>query len=403
MRVALVHEWLLTHGGSEEITGQLCAVFPEADLFTLVADPVPSLRALIGERRIVTSALQRIPGATRAHRRLLPLMPWAIERLDFTGYDLVISVSHAVAKGVRVPAGVPHLNICCSPVRYAWDLQEQYLEESGLSRGVKGVAARALLKYIRDWDRRTATRPTQILAISEFIRARIQRVWGRDSGVLYPPVETEFFAARSEERGAKSEGMRGRGEGTEAEGEAGTRLYVTASRFVPYKRIPLIVEAFRLLPDRELVVIGDGPEWEKAKAVAGPNVRLLGHLPRAELRDWLQRADGFVFAAEEDFGIAPVEALAAGTPVVAYGKGGALETVGPGCGVFFGEQTATAIAEGVRALEAEIAAGSVTAARCEEWAEKFSVERFREGVRAAVRATAGAGETAVRAEMERGQ
>jgi len=374
VRIALVHEWLLTHGGSEEITGQLCAVFPEADLFTLVADPVPSLRALIGERRIVTSALQRIPGATRVHRKLLPLMPWAIERFDFTGYDLVISVSHAVAKGVRVPAGVPHLNICCSPVRYAWDLQEQYLEESGLSRGVKGVAARALLRYIRDWDRRTATRPTQILAISEFIRARIQRVWGRDSGVLYPPVETEYFAERAAAAtGANADAARAR------------PLYLTASRFVPYKRIPLIIEAFSRLPDRDLVVIGDGPEWEKAKAVAGSNVRLLGHLPRAELRDWLQRADGFVFAAEEDFGIAPVEALAAGTPVVAYGKGGALETVGPGCGVFFGEQTAVAIAEGVKALEAEVAAGSVTAARCEEWAEKFSVARFRAGVEAAVR------------------
>ncbi|HRN53504.1 MAG TPA: hypothetical protein PK788_08400, partial [Gemmatimonadaceae bacterium] len=192
VKVALVHEWLITHGGSEEITGQLCALFPDADLFTLVSDPVPSLAALIGARRVVVSPLQRIPGATRAHRRLLPLMPWAIERFDFAGYDLVISVSHAVAKGVRTPPGVPHLNICCSPVRYAWDLEEQYLEESGLARGVKGMLARALLARIRAWDRRTADRPTRILAISEFIRARIQRTWGRDSAVLYPPVDTEY-------------------------------------------------------------------------------------------------------------------------------------------------------------------------------------------------------------------
>lgn len=376
VKVALVHEWLITHGGSEEITGQLCALFPEADLFTLVAEPVPSLQALIGARTIITSPLQRIPGATRAHRRLLPLMPWAIEQFDFTGYDLVISVSHAVTKGVRTPPGVPHLNICCSPIRYAWDLQEQYLAESGLARGVKGVLARALLARMRAWDRRTADRPTRILAISAFIRERIQRVWGRESGVLFPPVETAYFA-----------------EGRKAEraGGATRPLYVTASRFVPYKRIPLIIEAFRQLPDRDLVVIGDGPEWEKAKAVAGPNVRLLGHLPRPQLREWLQRADGFVFAAEEDFGIAPVEALAAGTPVVAYGRGGARETVGPGTGVFFESQTGEAIVEAVKRLEAAVADGSVSSAGCVAWAERFSVAEFRAGVLAAVRELVGEG------------
>lgn len=426
MKIALVHEWLLTHGGSEEITGQLCAQFPEADLFTLVADPVPSLRALIGERVIVHAAehraarrgrdesqtpsrcivvspLQRIPGATRMHRKLLPLMPWAIERFDFTGYDLVISVSHAVAKGVRVPEGVPHLNICCSPVRYAWDLQEQYLEESGLSRGLKGAAARALLKYIRDWDRRTATRPTRILSISEFIRARVQRVWGRDSGVLYPPVETEYFAATATATASASAGSHASLDARASAATPSRKLYVTASRFVPYKRIPLIVEAFGLLPDRDLVVIGNGPEWEKAQAVAGPNVRLLGHLPRAELREWLQRADGFVFAAEEDFGIAPVEALAAGTPVVAYGKGGALETVGPGAGVFFEAQTPAAIAEGVLRLEAAVASSTVTRLRCVEWAERFSVSRFRSELMRSVSELAGRRGTGTGAEMERGE
>lgn len=410
VKVALVHEWLITHGGSEEITGQLCALFPDADLFTLVADPVPSLQRLIGDRRIVTSPLQRIPGATRAHRRLLPLMPWAIEQFDFTGYDLVISVSHAVTKGVRTPPGVPHLNICCSPIRYAWDLQEQYLAESGLAHGVKGVMARALLGRLRAWDRRTADRPTRILAISAFIQERIQRVWGRESGILFPPVETEYFAqGRAPAADATGESTQqeevsigtgtgtgtGTGSGTGAGADAThtTRrsLYVTASRFVPYKRIPLIIEAFQQLPDRDLVVIGDGPEWEKAQAAASPNVRLLGHLPRPELREWLQRADGFVFAAEEDFGIAPVEALAAGTPVVAYGKGGALETVGPGCGVFFEAQTAGAIAAAVHRLEAAVADGSVSAARCVAWADRFSVATFRVGLMAAVSALTGGG------------
>jgi glycosyltransferase involved in cell wall biosynthesis len=372
VRVALVHEWLLTHGGSEEITGQLCALFPDADLFTLVSNPVPSLRALIGERRIITSWLQRIPGATRHHRKLLPLMPRAIESFDFTGYDLVISVSHAVAKGVRTAAPTVHLNICCSPVRYAWDLQEQYLEESGLSRGVKGFAARRLLAGIRAWDKRSANRPTEILAISAFIAERIERVWGRSSSVLYPPVDTEYFAARN----ASADG--------DSAPERESDLYVTASRFVPYKRIPLIVDAFARMPTRRLVVIGDGPEMEKARALATSNVTLMGHLPRAELRAWLQRARGFVFAAEEDFGIAPVEALAAGTPVVAFGRGGARETVGAGSGVFFEHQTTESIVDAVQRLEEAQERGEVTGDACVAQASHFSGAVFRAGVRAHV-------------------
>ena len=390
LRIALVHEWLLTHGGSEEITGQLCQLFPEAELFTLVSDPVPSLRALIGDRRIHASFLQRIPTATRSHRRLLPLMPRAIESFDFTGFDLVISVSHAVAKGVRTAPGQPHLNICCSPIRYAWDLQEQYLEESGLSRGAKGMAARYLLSRLRRWDKRTAGRPTQVMAISRFIAERIERVWGRDSGILYPPVATEYFTPAVDEFAAMRAGdTQFRGATRESD------LWVTASRMVPYKRIPLIVEAFAQMPTRRLVVIGDGPEMPKVRAAATPNVTLLGHQPREALRDWLRRAQGFVFAAEEDFGIAPVEALACGTPVVAYGRGGARETVvglgsgAPATGVFFESQTADAIAGGVRALEAALDIGEVTAAGCRAQGERFSEFVFRTGALEAVRRMTG--------------
>ncbi len=382
MKVALVHEWLLTHGGSEEITGQLCRLFPEADLYTLIADPVPSLRALIGERRIVTSFLQRIPTATRAHRRLLPLFPRAIESFDLRGYDLVISTSHAVAKGVRTGPGQVHLNICCSPIRYAWDLEEQYLAESGLDRGLRGAAARWLLARLRRWDRATADRPTEILAISEFIRARIARVWGRDSGVLYPPVATEEFtpAGWDAARGSPPDQTYWATAAKQREPD----LWVTASRFVPYKRVPLIVEAFATMPERRLVVIGDGPEAARVRAVARANVTLLGHLPRAELIGWLRRARGFVFAAEEDFGIAPVEAMACGTPVVAYGRGGALETVTAQTGVFFDEQTAPAIVTAVADLDARLAAGKVTAEACRAQAERFSEAAFRSGVQAAV-------------------
>ncbi|MBX3132823.1 MAG: glycosyltransferase [Gemmatimonadaceae bacterium] len=297
-------------------------------------------------------------------------MPRAIESFDFSDYDLVISVSHAVAKGARTSGRTEHLNICCSPIRYAWDLEEQYLEEAGLSRGLKGVAARALLARIRAWDRRSADRPTRVLAISRFIAERVHRVWGRDSEVLYPPVETEYF---------------GQPTGVAREHD----LYVTASRFVPYKRIPLIVEAFAQMPTRRLVVIGDGPEMPKARAAATPNVTFQGRVPRAELREWLQRARGFVFAAEEDFGIAPVEAMAAGTPVVAYGRGGARETVvGEGearTGVFFEAQSVEAIVDAVRRLEE----AGVRSTDCVARAELFSVAEFRRRV---VGLTSGRGE-----------
>lgn len=366
MRVALVHEWLLTHGGSEEITGQLCRLFPEADIYTLVSDPVPSLRALIGERRIVTSWLQKVPSATRSHRRLLPLMPRAIESFDLAGYDLVISVSHAVAKGVRTAKGQPHLNICCSPIRYAWDLEEQYLAEAGMSRGVRGFAARAVLARIRRWDKATANRPTQILAISRFIGERIKRVWGRDSGVLYPPVATEYFTP-------------------DVAVPRASNLYVTASRMVPYKRMPLIVQAFAEMPTRRLVVIGDGPEMAKVRAAATPNVTVLGQVGRETLRDWLRRARGFVFAAEEDFGIAPVEALACGTPVVGYGKGGVRETVlVPSTGSYFESQSVAAIGTAVRELEVGLDAGVISASACRAQAERFSEAEFAAGVREAV-------------------
>lgn len=363
-RVALVHEWLITHGGSEEITGQLCRLFPSADLFTLIADPVPSLRALIGERRIITSFLQKIPTATRAHRRLLPLMPRAIESLDLRGYDLVISVSHAVAKGVRTGPGQVHLNICCSPIRYAWDLQEQYLAEAGLSRGVKGMLARGMLARIREWDRATADRPTEILAISQFIGERIKRVWGRESGLLYPPVDTDYFTPS-------------------AEVPREDDLWVTASRMVPYKRMPLIVEAFARMPERRLVVIGDGPEMGRVRAVAAPNVTLLGHLPREQVRDWLRRARGFVFAAEEDFGIVPVEAMGCGTPVVAFGRGGALETLSvPSTGEFFEVQDAGEIIAAVSRLDARV--GTAMREACRLRALRFSASEFESGMRGVV-------------------
>ena len=355
-RIAIVHEWLTTLGGSELVLKEMLAVYPDAELFALVDVMATGDRdalSLAG-RPVHTTWMQRIPGIGAHYRSLLPLMPMAVRGHDLRGYDVVISNTHAVSHRVRVAGGATHLVHCCSPMRYAWDLREQYLRESGLDRGVTGMAARTMLEWMRRGDYRAAQRPQAYAGISRYINARIQKSYGREATLLYPPVDVEYFTP----------------------GGARGDSYLAASRLVPYKRIPLIAEAFtRLLPDRELVVVGDGPEMGRLRAVAGPNVRVLGSASREVLRDHLRRARAFVFAADEDFGILPVESQACGTPVIAYGVGGALETVVEGrTGLFFGEQTAEAIAGAVRRFEA---ASPLAATACRENAERFSVRRFR--------------------------
>ena len=358
VRIAIVHEWLVTTGGSEWVLKELVHCFPHADLFCLVDDLSSADRTLLGVGRPRTSFLQSLPGGRRSHRALLPLMPWAIESLDLSGYDLVISNSHAVAKGVRSPPGALHLCHCCSPMRYAWDLREQYLREAGLDRGVAGITARWMLDRLQRWDRRSTSRVHGFVAISEYIADRIERAYGRESDVIYPPVDTDFFFP---DPAVPREAH-----------------YVTASRLVGYKRIPLIVEAFRQLPHHKLTVIGDGPDRARVERAAGPNITILGRCDTGQLRHELRRARAFIFAAEEDFGIAPVEAQACGTPVIAYGRGGARETiVGDGVhatGRFFHEATPDAIAEAVRAFEA---APASRAEDCRANAVRFSVGRFR--------------------------
>jgi len=355
--MAIVHEWLTTLGGSELVLKEMLAVYPEADLFALVdvmASRDREALALTG-RPVHTTWMQGVPGIGRRYRHLLPLMPMAVRGHDLRGYDVVISNTHAVAHRVRVPSGTKHLVHCCSPMRYAWDLREQYLEESGLHRGVTGLMARTMLEWIRRGDYRAAQLPHAYAGISKYIGERIRRCYGRESTVIYPPVDVEYFTPG---------GVRG-------------DFYLAASRLVPYKRLPMIAEAFaRHLPDRELVIIGDGPEMGKVRAAAGPNVRVMGAQPREVLREYLRTARAFVFAADEDFGILPVEAQACGTPVIGYGVGGVRETVVEGeTGVFFAEQTPGAVAEAVRRFEA--GAGAFTAAACRANAERFSVGRFR--------------------------
>jgi glycosyltransferase involved in cell wall biosynthesis len=357
-RIALVHDWLDTWRGGENVLAELLRLYPQADLFALVDFLPDALRARLSGRRAVTSFLQRLPGARRHFRALLPLFPRAIESLDVSAYDLVLSSSHAVAKGVRTGSDQLHICYCHTPMRYAWDLRDQYLEVSGHAARPWAPIARRLLDRLREWDRRTSDRVSEFVANSQYIRARIRRCYDRDATVIAPPVDTEFFAP----------------------GPARRDGFVTASRWVPYKRIDLIVEAFRALPAERLVVAGDGPESARVRSAAGSNVRFVGEVSRERLRELLRGARAFLFAAEEDFGILPVEAQAVGTPVIAFGRGGALETIrglddpAP-TGVFFKEQTPAAIADAVRNFVGN--ASKIRPEACRESALRFSAERFR--------------------------
>jgi len=361
MRVAIVHEWLVTLGGSELVLAELLKIYPDAQVFTLLDAMPRAQRDFLGVGDVRTSFLQRIPGIEKRYRSLLPLFPAAVRSLDVRDFDVVISNSHSVAKGVHTLAGQLHVSYCLSPMRYAWDLREQYLRESGNDRGVRGMLARSLLGRLRAWDRANAAHVDVFATLSHYIGARIQRAYGRESTVVYPPVDTNFFTPGSSSRR--------------------DAYYVTASRFVPYKRIDLIARAFALLPDRKLIIAGEGPDERKIRAAAGANVELVGRVDRDALRDLLRGARAFLFAAEEDFGIVPVEAQACGTPVIAYGRGGVVETVVAGdeipaerrTGEFFLEQDAAAIADAVRRFESR----TIDPGACRVNAERFGEARFR--------------------------
>lgn len=357
MKIALVHEWLVTCAGSERVLAELIKVFPEADLFSVVDFLSDEDREKLGGKHARCTFIQHLPYAKKRFRSYLPLMPLAIEQLDLSSYDLIVSSSHAVAKGVLTGPHQLHISYVHSPIRYAWDLQHQYLRESGLNTGAKSWVTRWLLHKMRMWDVRTANGVDQFLANSHFIRRRIRKAYGRDAKVVYPPVDVQSFPMSSDKED----------------------FYLTASRLVPYKRVDLIVEAFGQMPERRLVVVGDGPQFARIKAAARRNVKLLGYVPDDELRDLMCRARAFIFAAEEDFGIVPVEAQACGTPVIAYARGGALETIVEGgtspTGIFFPHQVAESLCAAVD--EFERSSSKFAPIACRQNAERFSSERFR--------------------------
>ncbi|WP_244967975.1 glycosyltransferase family 4 protein [Xenorhabdus budapestensis] len=357
--MALVHEWLQSYAGSEQVSSAILNLYPTANMYSVVDFLTDSQRGHFNNIHPTTTFIQKLPGAKKHYQKYLPLMPLAIEQLDVSHDDIVISSSHAVAKGVLTGPDQLHISYVHSPMRYAWDLQHQYLRESGLNKGLKGWMTKWLLHKLRLWDYRTANGVDHFVANSHFIARRIKKVYGRDATVIYPPVAVENFPCVEQKED----------------------FYFTASRMVPYKKMDLIVEAFAKMPDKKLIVIGDGSEYKRIATLADghSNITLLGYQPFEKLKSHMQRAKAFVFAAEEDFGITPVEAQACGTPIIAFGKGGALETVRPlgsrePTGLFFEKQDVESLCSTIEHFESNIK--QFHPQFCRKNAERFSEARF---------------------------
>lgn len=365
MRVAIVHEWLEHYAGSERVLEQLLIMYPQAALFAIVDFMPGAERVMLGGRRVQTTFIQNLPLARKYFRYYLGLMPIAIEQLDLSGFDLVISSNHAVAKGVITGPDQVHVCYVHSPMRYAWDMQAAYLRQGRMEGGARGLYARWLLHRLRNWDVRSAAGVDAFVANSSYIARRIMKVYRREATVVYPPVDIARFDGPEQPR---------------------DDAYVVISRMVPYKRIDLVVEAFRRMPQRILHVAGDGPERERIRKVAGdaPNIVFRGRVSDAEVLAMMRRARAFVFAGEEDFGIAMVEAQACGTPLIVFGRGGACDIVrgedapdGP-TGVLFAQQDADAIIDAVERFEGMQA--RITPQACRINARRFSREAFRQAM-----------------------
>ena len=357
MRVAIVHDWLYVVGGAERVLEQLLRIYPGADVFALFDFLPDADRARLGYERARTSFIQRMPFARTRHRNYLPLMPLAIEQFDLSAYDLIISSSYAVAKGVLTGPDQLHVSYVHSPMRYAWDMQHTYLRESGCEAGVKSLVARFILHHMRVWDFRTAAGPNAIVANSAFVARRIKKVYGRTAEVIHPPIRLA---------NQRFDGPRG-------------NHFLVSSRLVPYKNVEAVVRAFARLPDLQLGVSGSGPDAAHLREIAGPNVSFAGFVSDAGLRHLMATARAFIFAAEEDFGIIVLEASAEGTPVLALGRGGARETVqvrGPQrTGMFFDAPEPEAVAACVRGFIQQ--EDHFTREACRAQAEMFSADLFR--------------------------
>ena len=353
LKTAIVHEWLVNYAGSEKCVESFINICPDATVYSLVDFLNEEQREIILKGKFAqTSFIQKLPGANTRHRYYLPLFPKAIESFDLSDYDIIISSSHAVAKGVKTNKKQLHISYCYSPMRYAWDNADEYL------KGFKGSVAKLFIKYLRRWDLKSSKNPDYIVAISEHIRKKIKRIYNRDADVIYPPVDTDKFQLETN----KSD------------------YYLAASRLVPYKKIDLIIDAFAKMLDKKLVVIGSGPEKEKIIAKATPNIDVIGYQDFESLKSYMQKAKAFVFAAEEDFGIVVVEAMACGTPVIAFGIGGAAETVVDGVtGILFPEQTVDSIVEAVKRFD--VISHSMNYKEIRLHSERFSRQTFERNIK----------------------
>jgi len=365
MKVALVHDWLTGMRGGEKCLEVACRRYPDAQLYTLLHRK-NSTSPAIERMSIQTSGLQRIPAISQFYRYLLPVMPAAIERLRVSNdVDVVMSFSSCVAKGIRSPAGVPHICYCFSPMRYAWHMKDAYFPESSTKRGLIGSARSAvaatrdhLLSRIKEWDRDSSDRVTHFVANSHNVAQRIQQCYGRDSRVIHSPVDTEFYTPEAVDR---------------------QDFYLYVSALAPYKRVDLAIEACQKM-GRKLVVIGSGQLLKKLSRASLKHVEILGWRTDEEIRWYLRRCRALLFPGLEDFGIVPLEAQACGAPVIAYGRGGVVETVLPadretvGTGMFFEEQTADALCDTL--LEFESNSHWISPQLSRKQAEKFSVENF---------------------------
>lgn len=362
MKTAIVHEWLVNYAGSEKVVESFTNIWQDADVFTLVDFLNDEERRIILKgKKAKTSFIQNLPYAKKRHRKYLPLFPKAIESFDLSKYDLIISSSHSVAKGVRTNKNQLHICYCHSPMRYAWDEADYYLKEANLNSGIKGLVAQSILKYLRKWDLKSADNVDYFIANSNHIAKKIKRIYNRHADVIYPPVDVEKFSLATEKED----------------------FYLTASRLVPYKRIDLIIEAFARMPDKKLIVIGSGPEKERLKAKAASNISLIGYQEFDSLKSYMQKAKAFVFAAEEDFGIIVVEAMACGTPVIAGNFGGTTESVvDKKTGVLFPNQTVDSIVEAVKNFD--VIAKSINNSEIRIHSEKFSREIFEKNIKAYV-------------------
>jgi len=351
MKVAIVHEWLSAFGGSERLLAQILRIFPNADVFALTHFPTNFQNTELEKINVKTTFMQKIPHIERHYRKLLPLMPFAIESLDVSEYNLVLSLSHAVAHGVKTHDRQTHISYISTPMRYAWHMRDDYLKLHHLDKPFIHFAANRTLSLLRRWDVSASARSDSLIANSVWTAGHIREAWGRESQVIYPAVNVDRFMP-STQRG---------------------KFYLLVSRLVPYKMSTEIVKAFNML-GLPLVIVGDGPDLHHIQSMAKGNIKIMGYQPDSVVTELMNQAKAFVYMAMEDFGIAMVEAQAAGCPVIAYYKGGASETVCDGeTGLLFKEQTADSLTEAILRFEAV----TLSSKAAQENAARFSAERFR--------------------------